>query len=191
MPSASSASSSDKSIAVLIKKAMAKMPVSLNTKKGIDEYYKNAMKEIVLKIKATEKAAKAKKVEKVAKKRGGGDDDDKIIRDIIKYYFFAKKTVNGEIIDADGNVYVGDKRFETTTRIRKYNFFKSHISNIIENFKKLKVDNDIIENIEYNNEILNSSETPENIERVNNIILKISGVMGRFIEINGKYMSPF
>jgi len=76
--SASSASSSDKSIAVLIKKAMAKMPLSLNTKKGIDEYYKNAMKEIVLKIKATEKAkkdtlkakekvAKAKKVEKAKK----------------------------------------------------------------------------------------------------------------------------
>ena len=99
--------------------------------------------------------------------------------------------MNGEIIDANGNVYVGDKRYETTTRIRKYNFFKSHISNIIENFKKLKVDNDIIENIEYNNNLLNSSETPENIERVNNIILKISGVMGRFIEIDGKYMSPF
>jgi len=62
MPSASSASSAsssgEKSIAVLIKKAMAKMPLSLNTKKGIDEYYKNAMKEIVLKIKATEKAKK-------------------------------------------------------------------------------------------------------------------------------------
>jgi DsbC/DsbD-like thiol-disulfide interchange protein len=85
MPSASSASSADKSIAVLIKKAMAKMPMSLDNKKSVDEYYKNAMKEIVLKIKATEKAkkdalkakekvakvakaAKAKKVEKVAKK---------------------------------------------------------------------------------------------------------------------------
>jgi len=70
MPSsASSASSSDKSIAVLIKKAMAKLPMSHNTKKSVDEYYKNAMKEIVLKIKATEKAKKdaLKAKEKAAK----------------------------------------------------------------------------------------------------------------------------
>ena len=39
MPSASAASSSDKSIAVLIKKAMAKLPMSHNTKKSVDEYY--------------------------------------------------------------------------------------------------------------------------------------------------------
>jgi hypothetical protein len=70
MPSsASSASSSDKSIAVLIKKAMAKLPMSHNTKKSVDEYYKNTMKEIVLKIKATEKAKKdaLKAKEKAAK----------------------------------------------------------------------------------------------------------------------------
>ncbi len=36
MPSSASSSSSDKSIAVLIKKAMAKMPMSLDTKKSID-----------------------------------------------------------------------------------------------------------------------------------------------------------
>jgi len=57
MPSASAASSSsDKSIAVLIKKAMAKMPVSLNTKESIDKYYKNAMNEIVMRINAHEKS---------------------------------------------------------------------------------------------------------------------------------------
>ena len=64
--------------------------MSHNTKKGIDEYYKNAMKEIVLKIKATEKAkkdalkakekaAKAKVVAKATKKtkkhvRGGNTE---------------------------------------------------------------------------------------------------------------------
>jgi hypothetical protein len=58
--SASSASSSSgKSIAVLIKKAMAKMPMSYNTKKSIDEYYKTAMKAINDKKKAEEKAKKA------------------------------------------------------------------------------------------------------------------------------------
>jgi hypothetical protein len=64
-----SASSSDKSIAVLIKKAMAKMPMSLNTKKGIDEYYKTAMKAINDKKKAEEKAKKdaLKAKEKAAK----------------------------------------------------------------------------------------------------------------------------
>jgi hypothetical protein len=55
----SSASSGDKSIAVLIKKAMAKMPMSYNTKKSIDEYYKTAMKAINDKKKAEEKAKKA------------------------------------------------------------------------------------------------------------------------------------
>ena len=58
--SASSASSSgDKSYNVLIKKAMAKMPMSLDTKKSIDEYYKTAMKAINDKKKAEEKALKA------------------------------------------------------------------------------------------------------------------------------------
>jgi len=58
--SASSASSSSgKSLAVLIKKAMAKMPMSYNTKKSIDEYYKTAMKAINDKKKAEEKAKKA------------------------------------------------------------------------------------------------------------------------------------
>ena len=55
----SSSSSGENSYSVLIKKAMAKMPVSLNTKKSIDEYYKTAMEKINLKIKAAEKAKKA------------------------------------------------------------------------------------------------------------------------------------
>jgi hypothetical protein len=57
---ASSASSSSvKSYPVLIKKAMAKMPMSNNTKKSIDEYYKNAMMDVHYKMKAVEKAKKA------------------------------------------------------------------------------------------------------------------------------------
>jgi hypothetical protein len=79
----SSASSGGKSLAVLIKKAMAKMPMSYDTKKSIDEYYKTTIKEIVMKMKAEEKATKAKadamkakgvkgKTVKKQKKVGGG-----------------------------------------------------------------------------------------------------------------------
>ena len=53
-----------KSFAVLIKKAMAKMPKTYITKKSIDEYYKTAMKEIATKMKAEEKAVKAATVKK-------------------------------------------------------------------------------------------------------------------------------
>ena len=56
--SSSSSSSGENSYSVLIKKAMVKMPVSLNTKKSIDEYYKTAMEKINLKMKAAEKAKK-------------------------------------------------------------------------------------------------------------------------------------
>ena len=64
--SSSASSSGDKSYNVLIKKAMAKMPMSLNTKKSIDEYYKTAMEKINYKMKAVEKAMKA--AEKAAEK---------------------------------------------------------------------------------------------------------------------------
>lgn len=65
MVNMSSSSSGENSYSVLIKKAMAKMPVSLNTKKSIDEYYKTAMEKINLKIKA---AVKAKKTAEAAEK---------------------------------------------------------------------------------------------------------------------------
>jgi hypothetical protein len=132
------------------------MPVSLNTKKGIDEYYKNAMKEIVLKIKATEKAkkdalkaVKAKKVEKVAKKltvsipkskakiakkrRGGYVDNDKennLINEIINQH-------NLTIIMNDGN-------FKETQKIA---FLKLSIENIILNLKTLNAEVNTINNI--------------------------------------------
>ncbi len=64
--SSASSSSGDKSYNVLIKKAMAKMPMSYNTKKSIDEYYKTAMEKINYKMKAAEKAMKA--AEKAAEK---------------------------------------------------------------------------------------------------------------------------
>jgi len=54
-----SSSSSDKSYPGLIKKAMMKMPMSMNTKKSIDEYYKDAMKDVDYKMKTVEKAKKA------------------------------------------------------------------------------------------------------------------------------------
>jgi hypothetical protein len=71
--SSSASSSGDKSYNVLIKKAMAKMPMSLDTKKSIDEYYKTAMEKINYKMKAAEKAMKAaekarKDAEKAAEK---------------------------------------------------------------------------------------------------------------------------
>ena len=164
MPSALSASSSDKSIAVLIKKAMAKMPMSLNTKKGIDEYYKNAMKEIVLKIKATEKAkkdalkakekvakaAKAKKVEKVAKKptvtipkskakiakkRRGGYVDNVEENNLIK------KIIEQYNLTIKMNV----GNFKETQKIA---FLKLSINNIILNLRTLKAEDNIIKNID-------------------------------------------
>jgi hypothetical protein len=150
--SASSASSSDKSIAVLIKKAMAKMPLSLNTKKGIDEYYKNAMKEIVLKIKAKEKAKKdalkakekvakkpavsiPKSKAKIAKKRRGGYvdnvEENNLINKIIEQY-----NLTIEMIDGD---------FRETQKIA---FLKLSIKNIILNLEKLKAEVNTINNID-------------------------------------------
>jgi hypothetical protein len=48
-------------IAVLIHEAMARIPDTFNTKKEIEEYFNNAMKEIVMKKKEEGKAKKAKK----------------------------------------------------------------------------------------------------------------------------------
>jgi hypothetical protein len=83
----SSASSGGKSLAVLIKKAMAKIPASLDTKKSIDEYYKTAMKEIVMEMKAEAKAkadamkAKGKTVKK-PKKVGGGMTKEELKKEL-------------------------------------------------------------------------------------------------------------
>jgi len=67
--SSASSSSGDKSYPGLIKKAMAKMPMSLDNKKSIDGYYKNAMEDVHYKMKAIEKAKKdAAVAEKAAEK---------------------------------------------------------------------------------------------------------------------------
>jgi hypothetical protein len=70
-------------MAVLIQEAMAKMPDTLNTKKEIDEYFKNAMKEIVIKKKEEEKVKKAttKVVKKPAAKRGEKKEKEKEVDD--------------------------------------------------------------------------------------------------------------
>jgi histone H1/5 len=67
--SSSASSSGEKSYPGLIKKAMAKMPMSLDTKKSIDVYYKDAMEDVHYKMKAVEKAKKdAAAAEKAAEK---------------------------------------------------------------------------------------------------------------------------
>jgi hypothetical protein len=137
--SASSASSTDKSIALLIKKAMAKLPMSHNTKKSVDEYYKNAMKEIVLKIKATEKAkkdalkakekavktAKAKVVAKTTKKTkkhvGGGNAEliERLKADNLQKFQNADNGIKSDDIE----------------------MFRTNIKGIISNIVVLKVNN--------------------------------------------------
>ena len=63
-------------MAVLIKEAMANMPDSLNTKKEIEEYFKIAMKEIVMKKKEEEKANKPEKPKKRVAKKPKKEDED-------------------------------------------------------------------------------------------------------------------
>lgn len=93
--------SGSKSFAVLIKKAMAKIPVTLNTKKSIDEYYKTAMKEIMTKMKSEEKAKRANAVVKgvkgktvnMSKKLGGNPEQMKLIKAIMYEIKTLKKKI--------------------------------------------------------------------------------------------------
>ena len=94
-----------KSFAVLIKKEMAKMPKTLNTKKSIDEYYKTAMKEIVMKMKAEEKTRRQedkkttinnkKVVAKKSMKKGGGENINVPLNDIDLEHIYNKLLSNG------------------------------------------------------------------------------------------------
>jgi hypothetical protein len=144
--SGSSASSSDKSIAVLIKKAMAKMPMSHNIKKSVDEYYKNAMKEIVLKIKATEKAKKEKAVKKPrAKKVGGGINEGYILRE---FEIADQEIKSGYYYDID---------------------FINSITNIINEVKKYS-NIEHIERIERAFTIFKSKKTENNAIEIMNLI---------------------
>jgi hypothetical protein len=165
MPSSASSSSSDKSIAVLIKKAMAKLPMSHNTKKSVDEYYKNAMKEIVMKIKATEKAKKdaLKAKEKAAKAKVVAKPTKK-----------TKKHVGGDISDVEkerlAKLYDDALADVETNTDRSYVSFKSNIGAIIarlttinnrengiigiENIAKIRTELDKIQtqNVDFNQE---------------------------------------
>ena len=71
----SSAATVAPTMAVLAKEAMMNMPDLLNTKKEIEEYFKIAMKEIVMKKKEEEKAMKPKKPSKAAAKKLAKDED--------------------------------------------------------------------------------------------------------------------
>ena len=71
----SSAATVAPTMAVLAKEAMINMPDLLNTKKEIEEYFKIAMKEIVMKKKEEEKAMKPKKPSKAAAKKLAKDED--------------------------------------------------------------------------------------------------------------------
>ena len=73
-------------LSVLIKKAIADMPDTLNTKKEIDEYYKKAMKECNDKMKEVKKE----------KKEGGAPRKALAVKP-------AKKRVKKAEVDADGN----------------------------------------------------------------------------------------
>jgi hypothetical protein len=92
--------SSGKSLAVLIKKAMAKIPATLDTKKSIDEYYKTVMKAINDKKKAEEKAkkavAKGKTVKKPKKLVGGmtGGEELEIIDKIMDFFIVYNNKVS-------------------------------------------------------------------------------------------------
>jgi hypothetical protein len=163
----SSASSGGKSLAVLIKKAMAKIPASLDTKKSIDEYYKTTMKEIVMKMKAEEKAMKAKadamkakgKTVKKQKKVGGGMTKEElkkeleIIDEIMELFIVYNKKVSVY------RVSVGDAK---NTNGREYflsDEYTTHINTLVDLLKlisgiKEKIDRD---------KILMDSERKENI----------------------------
>jgi hypothetical protein len=138
MPSSASSASSDKSLAVLIKKAMAKMPMSHNTKKSVDEYYKNAMKEIVLKIKATEKAKKEKAVKKPrAKKVGGGIN----VGYILQEFEIADQEIKSGYYD---DIDFINSITKIINEIKKYSDIE-HIDRAFTNFKSNKTENNAIE----------------------------------------------
>ena len=63
-------------MAILTKDAMMNIPEHLNTKKEIEEYFKIAIKEIVVKKKEEEKAAKPDKVKKPKKDKVIDSNED-------------------------------------------------------------------------------------------------------------------
>jgi len=78
---------------------MAKMPMSYNTKKSIDEYYKTAMEKINLKIKAAEKAKKMAEAAEKAKEKAAKPKAVKVSKTAKKPR--AKKVVGGNFTNAN------------------------------------------------------------------------------------------
>ena len=93
-------------MAVLIQEAMARMPDTLDTKKEIDEYFKNAMKEIVTRKKEDEKAKKAvdKAVaKKPAVKRGAKKEKEKEVDEEGNEIEVVKKPVSNYMKFTEGH----------------------------------------------------------------------------------------
>jgi hypothetical protein len=90
-------------MAVLIQEAMAGMPDTFNTKKEIEEYFKNAMKEIVMKKKEEDKANKPEKPKKAAKKPKKEDTDSNDEKADEKPKKADKKPKKEKELDEDGN----------------------------------------------------------------------------------------
>ena len=97
-------------MAVLIQEAMARMPDTLDTKKEIDEYFKNAMKEIVTRKKEDEKAKKAvdkavakKPAVKPAVKRGAKKEKEKEVDEEGNEIEVVKKPVSNYMKFTEGH----------------------------------------------------------------------------------------
>jgi hypothetical protein len=160
-----------KSFAVLIKKAMAKMPKTLNTKKSIDEYYKTAMKEIATKMKAEEKAVKAVTVKKAKtvmkpKKLVGGmtgeelKNELEIIDKIMELFIDYNKEVS------EYRNSVGDAKFEKGRGYFLSDKYTDDINNLVAFLKSIqgikeKIDtDDILKDSERKEKIIISKESP-------------------------------
>ena len=97
-------------MAVLIQEAMARMPDTLDTKKEIDEYFKNAMKEIAMRKKEDEKAKKAadkavakKPAVKPAVKRGAKKEKEKEVDEEGNEIEVVKKPVSNYMKFTEGH----------------------------------------------------------------------------------------
>ena len=179
--SSSSSSSGENSYSVLIKKAMVKMPVSLNTKKSIDEYYKTAMEKINLKMKAAEKAkktaeaaekfiAKAKMAaEKAKEKAMKAAAKPKAVK-AVKGSKTAKKPRAKKLVGGINEGYILNNFEIADKEIKTYNYnsdvFINSITNIINEINK----NSNIKNIETAFTIYKGNKTEKNAIEIMRLI---------------------
>jgi len=169
--------SSGKSLTVLIKKAMAKIPATLDTKKSIDEYYKTAMKAINDKKKAEEKAkkavAKGKTVKKPKKLVGGmtGGEELEIIDNIMELFIAYKNEVS---VYRDS---VGDAKYKEGREYFLSDEYTTHINTLVYLLKlisgiKEKIDSDkiLMDNVRKENIII-SKESLIYRDRIYNALI--------------------